>query len=581
MTLPAWPPPQPTLPSSSRYPANFEDPGSTATIGQGYYYIFGRNGNPPPPALEADIISAIDDRWPDDPLASPLATWLAVYWWSWYIGTATPFGDLTPLLSIEIRTPAEVTAAAGPGAPPIVFAETGWDDNPAFPAHDGMTSFGASPGDPAWFDAGQRWIRVLIRDDLVSGGAGAEWAGDAFFIECIAHELGHASMFLLEQNYGASFVHTNLCDIFGKPTTAWDNPSDAWEDRVAEMAAESFKDMVYPGRVYDNRTNGELAEARFEDFRLLMTELVENVWWSIDNTGDLRYRENSFFFNLGSASFVHQQNTQLTYVVNRESIPQAQNIVGRSYPDALAWDGSDIPDGGLYINWNWDSVGEANDPGPDTTAHGGGRWDSIMGTDDAAPGDPFYDFSFAGFTGDPENHVRPGFIVDFWDLATNFSHSGTYYGSWWLWLAPDPGATDAEKRAFIPPVSGRVKVDFAQVYSGYSLPGEPLGTHVTLPTEGFTAWPRFLASGPMPKYTMYPSEPRSFLDDAMGLSITWPWYELIGERIHFSQRGIVFADRVIPTNIRATPGDPSTLRLQKQRLVQLNGPVTISPFVPN
>lgn len=458
--------------------------------------------------------------------SSPWAMWVQPFRWLIYRGVAQ-FHVNRPVISIEFRTAAEVHAALGAGSPALAFMASGWDSSSAFPPLDGLTDWGA---DRNYWDLNPsrgptQFFRILVREDWES--LPAPWNDQRFFAESLAHELGHVTMDFLEQMCGASFVRANICDMLGEDVADWNNTALPWERRPVEMAAEFFKDTVFPGRKFDSRAAKIVPEDRFDDWKLLMLSLIEEPYWSVGDTDDLHYTENSFFFNLGASSFVHQPNTKLTYLVNDEVFPLWTGFIGHDYDAVLrppAEDTIDQPE--LYIAWNWDAEGTGADPGP------GSRWDDIQGDTDPEPGKPVYNFSFDGFVGEPANNVRPGFTVDFFDLDTNFSHTGVYYGSWWFWLAPDPADDEDTRRSYLPPVSGRVRVDFNEVYSSTATwdTDRSTLTRVTLPAEGFTAWPRFLNSGPMPKFTMYPSEPHSFGTDAMGMSFLWPWFEYVGPR---------------------------------------------------
>jgi hypothetical protein len=111
-------------------------------------------------------------------------------------------------------------------------------------------------------------VTELVGDQIVVSVKARPWPApydsDAFYKETLTHEFAHVAMLLLEQARGTEWLVETLCDIFGAPTSAWE--AGPWAARVKESAAETFKDVMFPGRRFDNRTQRRLQEDRFQDF---------------------------------------------------------------------------------------------------------------------------------------------------------------------------------------------------------------------------------------------------------------------------------------------------------------------------
>jgi hypothetical protein len=85
----------------------------------------------------------------------------------------------------------------------------------------------------------------------------------AFLTESMMHELGHVMVaFLDSQQFPPLFFRngTRGTDADWRPAAA------DWEDHIEEAVAETFKDVYYPGRAYDNRTHWKLPRQNFEAF---------------------------------------------------------------------------------------------------------------------------------------------------------------------------------------------------------------------------------------------------------------------------------------------------------------------------
>lgn len=99
---------------------------------------------------------------------------------------------------------------------------------------------------------------IAIIDDLDGLGRPGPYTGEAFYKEVVLHELGHVALAeRIAQNGVADlyalFEHT----ITGAVGTAESWDSGAWEERILEGCAESFKDAfsTIENRLFSNRTN--------------------------------------------------------------------------------------------------------------------------------------------------------------------------------------------------------------------------------------------------------------------------------------------------------------------------------------
>lgn len=108
------------------------------------------------------------------------------------------------------------------------------------------------------------------------GAAPGTWAGKAFFMEVVIHELAHVVM-------GSLFTPTwkdNICGLFGRDGDDWSPPAAPWRRRVVEAAAETFKDLFThsDNRKFLNRTDFILPERNMHDFVSYFT-----VWNPVDS----------------------------------------------------------------------------------------------------------------------------------------------------------------------------------------------------------------------------------------------------------------------------------------------------------
>lgn len=81
------------------------------------------------------------------------------------------------------------------------------------------------------------------------------YAGDDFFKESVIHELGHVVTLSLAPDQQAVIAGALGADY----RTQWDlGAVKGWTLSAAEGAAETFKDLFFPGRKYNNRTRWRL-----------------------------------------------------------------------------------------------------------------------------------------------------------------------------------------------------------------------------------------------------------------------------------------------------------------------------------
>lgn len=264
--------------------------------------VLGRDGNFASAAqIEATLLTLNQT-----PNTHPLGSWIAQHdypstpgrlHWGQYIGLGGGRSKDNAHVLIEFRTPEEVDTAAGV---PNTFAYTTAQYNlgdplPAgLPLLDGRGSNTGSPYTVAAWGADHGVLRILVRNDLDTGGAGPEWAGQRFLAESINHELGHALVEHLMQMYGEDYVKTQACAIFERPIGDWNPLDQPWTHRVLESVCETIKDVMMPGRRYMNRTNLRVPRANWSRFLDLFVGFIENPFW------ENRDLQSIFIFQAGT-----------------------------------------------------------------------------------------------------------------------------------------------------------------------------------------------------------------------------------------------------------------------------------------
>lgn len=133
--------------------------------------------------------------------------------------------------------------------------------NPDTSPHDAFVTFATtdSSGD------------TIVDRDMPFRGQGS-FAGAHFFMETIAHELGHS---LLGNGPGEGHLgtdrQTEIAAMFDSTPSVWNPQNKPWFNRPVESIAETFKDAFFPAqfRTYFNRTHYKLGLRHYPAFRAL------------------------------------------------------------------------------------------------------------------------------------------------------------------------------------------------------------------------------------------------------------------------------------------------------------------------
>lgn len=502
-----------------RFPDSTEHPGPTWRMDLTWgTFVLGRNGQQPDEEL-ADWIREATDWFP---YQREFGSWVTTYHWRGWAGSGSADPTGAPAITIELRTAAEIQAASGD---PTALGYTGWADEPNMPPLDGLSDFNEDPQDQV--AQGYRFIRCLIREDMASGGAGPQWSGRNFLIESVIHELGHATIMLLVELYSLDYVIENLCEMFGKPTSQWNNPSHPWGQRVIEATCEFFKDCAFPMRRYDSRAAYRLAESRFEDFRTLMFDYLEIPYWDMENTHPLWVRENQFFNNLGLSSYVTNNQARFLRLISDEEAAAHPNNYSWVNPGQLRWP----LEGEIRIHYNYDIR-------PDVMDAGFGVWDTdFVFTDTPAPGNP----------GNQVNISLGGQL---------YTHSGVPFDGFDHHLLGSPA-----------PSSGVFVID----------PNDAAGP---LPAEGFGLALGMRTAGPVPKFDLW-SHVVGWFDNQIGMSYTWPWVEFAARAARRPLRAFPYPTYLSAPVARISAGRPrdGALRPGATRIVQGGSSRTLDSLV--
>lgn len=134
---------------------------------------------------------------------------------------------------------------------------------------DGATVFGdtafitAQTGDISGDRAVIRiWDKLDDHDYLKVHGL-AIFASDAFFKETVLHELGHAWQ-QAELDDEAQHVFQTCWAPSSGIVVPWD--TGGHDGQAREALAETFKDVFFPGRAFDNRTQHKMMHSSFPDY---------------------------------------------------------------------------------------------------------------------------------------------------------------------------------------------------------------------------------------------------------------------------------------------------------------------------
>lgn len=392
MTLLIDPPPRvrAIAHSTERWPPNKLDHGGSDTIqinGSGPSFdILGHGGALPTPAQVAAVERTMFNTPPTGSFPDAYGSWVN-YDWDAVVGRGLEW-QFPPYVLYEFRTAAEVAAVASAHAHHLlavtfqdpVFLDAIPGDQPPL---DGNGTYNGGPytsGD--W--PNQPFIRVLISEDIL--GDPGPFGGEQFLIECIQHETGHIVQVMLRALYGDDYLRKCTCDIFGRPEAEWD--TGAWQDRVIEASAEVFKDLMLPGRKYDNRTNVPLPETRLADFEQLYVEYAETSYWSYENTIHPNYFDTGSG-DFGSARhfgwFDNHASSQPFAIFARPDIAHGGSVYLPSYTDAFGRRSLHWPPEGdtLRVHWNfdWHAYGAPLDG--EATAPPGRAWADMDATYEA------------------------------------------------------------------------------------------------------------------------------------------------------------------------------------------------------
>lgn len=361
--------PPPTPPTRPAHPASDWNPLAPVARGGGDYIkidssymsfeVLGRAG-----AKASDVnIDAVQTVLWNDPTMAALGSWITMHWES-YIGRGAGLREAPPFILFEFRTQAEVEEAAQGGHGFIPFAVTYFEQDLSapsahLPACDGLDPYGDPYEQSSWGDT--PFVRILIREDLLLGGAGEEWSGRPFLCETVCHELGHVVIYLLMKAYGVAWVKEKACAIFGRPLGEWD--AGAWEDRVQEAVAETYKDVMMPKRAYDNRTNIKLAEGSFTDFKTLFVDLAEDIYFENADNHPLQLRSGGAWAGNGyivtdQPGFAFTPPYQPSYLFTTPARWAELQALGPlagsvSQNHLLAWPHTQ---GSLRVHWNFNVV---------------------------------------------------------------------------------------------------------------------------------------------------------------------------------------------------------------------------------
>lgn len=431
--------------------------------------ILGRAGNPPPTEAAAWLYETINFTSDD----TDWWTYANPFGWTSWAGSAIDLDhDLAFIITVEFRSAAEVAAAGGGGHP---FAVNNFAGAPGFPAMDGAQMDGSPT---PTFDR-RRVIRILIREDLASGGAGQQWSGRAFLTESLVHELGHVALLMLIDLYGEEYVVQTLSEIFGRPESAWNSESIPWEDRTIECVAEAFKDVAFPLRRYDSRTTYKLPRARLADFTELMFDYLQFPYWRAQNTFPMTVREDQFFNNLGATSRVRDANIAEVFF-------RPPSITSSQPPATLAGIYEWPPRGSMELHWNYNWA-----PAPDF----GVAWDDLV----------FVDFNPPG---------EPGTFC-----KINLGIVWVGYGGSEQFFASDFNPFLRDEFDNAPPIAGDMTL----------FPTDDGGLLGSAPEEGVRALIGFEGNGPVPKADLWefdgPHFPGEWFDNRIGMPYTWPWVD--------------------------------------------------------
>jgi hypothetical protein len=142
-----------------------------------------------------------------------------------------------------------------------------WVPEPAAPGHSEFAATFFTAGVPGV--SGPNW-EIQVRDTMGTDAMDPQWQGQDFYQETLAHELGHVLTRVVMLRLGEDEAIAAFRELFDAPTAPWN--TGPWEGRLEEAVAEFFKDMIWPTRRYDSRTNLKLPRAHFEAWKNVMVD---------------------------------------------------------------------------------------------------------------------------------------------------------------------------------------------------------------------------------------------------------------------------------------------------------------------
>jgi hypothetical protein len=117
------------------------------------------------------------------------------------------------------------------------------------------------------------FMRTGADDPTQSFNAGVADDVKSFFMESVVHEYGHAITYVFMTHDDVS--KAKIAAWFQQKKTGksgaladWDAEDAAWEDKIAEGLAETFKDVWMPAanRYFNNRTNWWITQRSYAEF---------------------------------------------------------------------------------------------------------------------------------------------------------------------------------------------------------------------------------------------------------------------------------------------------------------------------
>lgn len=140
---------------------------------------------------------------------------------------------------------------------------------------------------------------TVVRDDALhfgpsqaaleaeAAGLGLPYSAEKFYLETAVHELAHALYASLPEEH-----RVQIAELFGAKGDSIEElqpKGSAWQDRIMEGIAETFKEAFLPRRyrVFPNRTNRRISYSEFRRFRSLWRAGVEVSGGVAPSTTDL------------------------------------------------------------------------------------------------------------------------------------------------------------------------------------------------------------------------------------------------------------------------------------------------------